>query len=149
MNYRRLGSAGIQVSEISLGTWILCDALEQKEEAFAVIDKAYNLGINFFDTANAYSEGRAEQILGEALRKYRRSSYVLATKVYWPKGRWPNERGLSRKHIFDQVHASLERLGTSYIDLYYCHWFDPDTRLEETLKAMVVLVRQGKVLYVG
>jgi len=149
MNYRRLGSAGIQVSEISLGTWILCDALEQKEEAFAVIDKAHDLGINFFDTANAYSEGRAEQILGEALRKYRRSSYVLATKVYWPKGRWPNERGLSRKHIFDQVHASLERLGTSYIDLYYCHWFDPDTRLEETLKAMDDLVRQGKVLYVG
>ena len=149
MNYRRLGSAGIKVSEISLGTWILCNALEQKATAVEVIDKAYDLGINFFDTANAYSDGRAETILGEALRKYPRSSYVLATKVYWPQGPGPNDRGLSRKHIFDQVHASLQRLGTSYIDLYYCHWFDPDTRMEETLRAMDDLVRQGKVLYVG
>lgn len=149
MNYRRLGSAGIKVSEISLGTWILCDALEKKATAFEVIDKAYQLGINFFDTANAYSDGRAEMIVGEALRKYPRSSYVLATKVYWPMGHGPNERGLSRKHIFDQVHASLQRLGTSYIDLYYCHWFDPDTSVEETLKTMDDLVRQGKVLYVG
>jgi aryl-alcohol dehydrogenase-like predicted oxidoreductase len=149
MNYRKLGRSGLKVSEISLGSWISCDNLEQKQTSFDIIDKAYSLGINFFDTANAYSGGRAETILGEALQKYPRSSYVLATKVFWPMGQGPNERGLSRKHIFDQVHASLKRLDTDYIDVYYCHWFDSETPLEETLRAMDDLVRQGKVLYVG
>ena len=149
MKYRRLGRAGVKVSEISLGTWILCDSLEEKRRAFEVIDQAYERGVNFFDTASSYAEGRAEAMLGEALSRHERSSYVVASKVYWPTGIGPNCRGLSRKHIFEQVHASLRRLRTDYIDLYYCHWFDPDTPVDETLRAFDDLVRQGKVLYIG
>ena len=106
-------------------------------------------GINFFDTANVYERGEAEKVVGEALKAYPRDSYVLATKVFWPMGDGPNDRGLSRKHIMEQCHASLKRLGTDYVDIYYCHRYDPETPLEETLRAMDDLVTQGKVLYVG
>src|SRR5690606_40742854 len=114
-----------------------------------IIDKAYASGINFFDTANVYSGGLAEEIVGKALRKYPRSSYVLATKVWGKMGDGPNDRGLSRKHIMEQCDASLKRLRTDYVDLYQCHRHDPDTPLEETIRAMDDLIHRGKVLYWG
>jgi voltage-dependent potassium channel beta subunit len=149
MKYRRLGNSGLKVSEISLGSWLTYGGYVGKEQAISIIDKAYELGINFFDTANIYMNGEAEKIVGEALRKYPRESYVLATKVWGPMGERPNDRGLSRKHIMEQCEASLKRLGLDYIDVYYCHAFDYDTPMEETLRAMDDLVRQGKVLYIG
>ena len=149
MKYRRLGNSGLKVSEISLGSWLTYGGYVDKEKAIAAIDKAYELGINFFDTANIYMKGEAEKVVGEALRKYPRESYVLATKVWGPMGDRPNDRGLSRKHIMEQCDASLKRLGVDYIDLYYCHAFDYSTPMEETLRAMDDLIRQGKVLYMG
>ncbi len=149
MQYRRLGHAGLKVSEISLGSWLTYGGYVGKELAVQTIDKAYSLGVNFFDTANVYSQGEAERILGEALRPYPRSSYVLATKVRGPMGRLPNDQGLSRKHIMEQCEASLRRLGVEHIDLYYCHYPDPDTPIDETMRAMDDLVRQGKILYMG
>lgn len=149
MKYRKLGRSGLKVSEISLGSWLTYGGYVEKENAVNSIHKAYELGINFFDTANVYERGEAEKVVGEALKAYPRDSYVLATKVFWPMGDGPNDRGLSRKHIMEQCHASLKRIGTDYVDIYYCHRYDPETPLEETLRAMDDLVTQGKVLYVG
>jgi voltage-dependent potassium channel beta subunit len=149
MEYRRLGNTGLKVSEISLGSWLTYGGYVEEQNATASIDKAYDLGINFFDTANVYMRGEAEIVVGKALKKYQRDSFVLATKVFWPMGDGPNDRGLSRKHIIEQCHASLKRLNTDYVDIYYCHRYDKETPLEETLRALDDLVRQGKVLYVG
>ncbi|MBN2984222.1 aldo/keto reductase family protein [Cohnella algarum] len=149
MNYRKMGGTGLKVSEISLGSWLTYGGYVEKENAVKSIETAYDLGINFFDTANVYERGQAELVVGETLRAYPRESYVLATKVFWPMGDGPNDRGLSRKHVTEQCHASLKRLGTDYVDIYYCHRFGPETPLEETLRALDDLVRQGKVLYVG
>lgn len=149
MNYRRLGKTGIKVSEISLGSWLTYGSTVEKETAVATIHKAYELGVNFFDTANVYARGEAEKVVGEALRSYPRTSYVLATKVFWPMGDGVNDRGLSRKHIMEQAEASLKRLGLDYVDLYYCHRYDPETPVYETMRALDDLVRQGKVLYIG
>ncbi len=149
MDYRRLGNAGVKVSAISLGSWLTYGSAVEDKTAKECIDKAYELGINFFDTANAYRRGEAEQLVGKALNKYPRDSYVLATKGFWPMGDGPNDKGLSRKHIFEQVHASLKRLGVDYIDLWQCHRYDDETPLEETLRAIDDLVTQGKILYAG
>lgn len=149
MEYRNLGGSGVKVSEISLGSWLTYGGSVAAEQAQACIHKAYDLGINFFDTANVYMRGAAEEIVGDALKNYDRDSYFLATKVYFPMGEGPNDRGLSRKHITEQCHASLKRLGTDYVDLYQCHRYDENTPLEETLRTLDDLVRQGKVLYVG
>ena len=149
MEYRRLGRTGIKVSEISLGSWLTYGGYVEEQNATKSIDKAYDLGINFFDTANVYMRGEAEIVVGKALKKYARESYVLATKVYGDMGDGPNDRGLSRKHVIEQCHASLKRLNTDYVDIYYCHRFDTNTPLDETLRALDDLVRQGKVLYVG
>lgn len=149
MKYRKLGRTGLKVSEISLGSWLTYGGYVEKEKAVSSIHKAYELGINFFDTANVYERGEAEIVVGETLRNYARESYVLATKVFGDMGDGPNDRGLSRKHIMEQCHASLKRLGHDYIDLYYCHRFDKETPLEETLRALDDLVTQGKVLYIG
>ena len=149
VEYRRLGGSGVKVSEISLGSWLTYGGSVAEEEARACIHEAYELGINFFDTANVYMQGAAEEIVGRALKGFERDSYFLATKVYFPMGEGPNDRGLSRKHITEQCHASLKRLGVDYVDLYQCHRYDEDTPLEETLRALDDLVRQGKVLYVG
>ena len=149
MEYRRLGRSGVKVSEISLGSWLTYGGSVAEEQARGCIDRAYELGINFFDTANVYMRGAAEEIVGRALKGFGRDSYFLATKVYFPMGEGPNDRGLSRKHITEQCHASLRRLGVDYVDLYQCHRYDEDTPLEETLRALDDLVRQGKVLYVG
>ncbi|WP_053362595.1 aldo/keto reductase family protein [Bacillus sp. FJAT-27251] len=149
MKYRNLGNSGLKVSEIGLGSWLTYGKAVGNETALECIHKAYELGINFFDTANAYEGGKAEEVLGEALKDYHRSSYVVATKVFFPMGDGPNDRGLSRKHIFEQCDASLKRLGVEYIDLYQCHRFDPEVPVEETLYALDDLVRQGKILYAG
>jgi aryl-alcohol dehydrogenase-like predicted oxidoreductase len=149
MNYRRLGDAGVKLSEIGLGGWLTVGNAIEVERARAVMDRAFDVGINFFDTANVYAHGRCEEVWGDLLRPRRRDSYVLATKVFFPMGNGPNDRGLSRKHVIEQCHASLRRLKTDYVDLYQCHRFDPETPLEETVRAMDDLVRQGKVLYWG
>src|SRR5215208_257377 len=149
VEYRRLGKSGVKVSEISLGSWLTYGGSVAEEQARSCIDRAYELGINFFDTANVYMRGATEEIVGRALKDFERHSYFLATKVYFPMGEGPNDRGLSRKHITEQCNASLKRLGVDYVDLYQCHRYDEDTPLEETLRALDDLVRQGKVLYVG
>ncbi|MFD0050125.1 aldo/keto reductase family protein [Actinomycetes bacterium NPDC127524] len=149
MKYRRLGRTGLKVSEISLGSWLTYGNSTEENKAVSTIEAAYNLGINSFDTANVYARGEAEKIVGEALRRYPRESYVLATKVFGAMGDGPNDKGLSRKHIFEQLHGSLKRLQLDYVDIYYCHRFDSETPLDETLRALDDMVRQGKVLYVG
>lgn len=149
MKYRKLGRSGLKVSEISLGSWMTYGGYVDDDRSVRSIEQAYELGVNFFDTANVYERGEAERVMGKALAAYPRESYVLATKVFWPMGDGPNDRGLSRKHIMEQCHASLKRLSTDYVDIYYCHRYDPETPLEETLRALDDLVRSGKVLYVG
>lgn len=149
MQYRRLGRAGVRVSTISLGSWLTYGGAVDEQQAGACIRRAYERGVNFFDTANVYAQGRAEEVVGRALRDYPRESYVLATKVYFPMGSGPNDRGLSRKHIIEQCNASLKRLGVDYIDLYQCHRPDPETPIDETLRALDDLVSQGKILYAG
>jgi aryl-alcohol dehydrogenase-like predicted oxidoreductase len=149
MNYRKLGRAGVRVSTIGLGSWLTYGGSVEENTAIQCIHTAYEQGINFFDTANAYQFGRTEQVVGQALKHFPRESFVLATKVYFPMGDGPNDHGLSRKHIMEQCHASLRRLGTDYIDLYQCHRYDTDTTLEETLRALDDLITQGKILYAG
>ncbi|WP_078547625.1 aldo/keto reductase family protein [Litchfieldia alkalitelluris] len=149
MKYRSLGNSGLKVSEIGLGSWLTYGKSVGSKTAHECIHRAYEIGINFFDTANAYEGGKAEEVLGEALKAYSRSSYVVATKLFFPMGTGPNERGLSRKHIIEQCDASLKRLGLEYIDLYQCHRFDPEVPMEETLYALNDLISQGKILYAG
>lgn len=149
MEYRRLGGTGLKVSEISLGSWLTYGGYVDSEQAINTIHRAYDLGINFFDTANVYMQGEAEKVVGKAIKPFSRESYVLATKVFWPMGDGPNDRGLSRKHILEQADASLKRLDVDYIDIYYAHRYDTETPVEETLRAFDDLVRQGKVLYLG
>ena len=146
MLYRHLGKSGLQVSEIALGSWLTYDDTTASQ-AEACIDRAYEHGVNFFDTANIYAGGAAERVVGRSLAKYPRSSYVLSTKVHGRMGPGPNDGGLSRKHIMEQCDASLKRLGHDYVDLYFCHRFDPGTPIEETLDALADLVRHGKIIY--
>jgi len=149
MRYRNLGRWGIKVSAVGLGSWLTYGGQVEEETAKACVERAYALGITFFDTANVYSRGRAEEVMGRALAQFRRDSYVLATKVFFPMADGPNDRGLSRKHVFEQCHLSLRRLGVEYIDLYQCHRFDKNTPVDETCAIMNDLVRQGKILYWG
>lgn len=149
MKYRRLGNTGLKVSEISLGSWLTYGATVDTNIARNTMLKAYDMGVNFFDTANVYARGEAEKVVGNILKEIPRSSYVLASKVFWPMGEGPNDKGLSRKHVMEQCDASLQRLGLDYLDIYYCHRFDPETPVEETLRALDDLVTQGKVRYVG
>ena len=149
MNYRRLGKQGVKVSEVGLGSWLTYGNATEDTSATACIEKAYDLGINFFDTANVYAAGKSEEVVGRALKAYRRDSFVLATKVFFPMGDGPNDRGLSRKHIYEQCHLSLKRLGADYIDLYQAHRYDTETPVEETLMAFDDLLREGKILYYG
>lgn len=149
LKYRKLGQTGLKVSEISFGSWMTYGHTVGQDTGAKLIDRAFELGINFIDTANVYERGEAERMLGEVLPRYPRESYVLATKAFWPMGDGPNDRGLSRKHVHEQLNASLKRLKQEYVDIFYCHRYDPDTRLEETLRTIEDFVRQGKVLYVG
>ncbi|HEX5501510.1 MAG TPA: aldo/keto reductase, partial [Thermomicrobiales bacterium] len=149
MEYRHLGAAGVRVSEVSLGSWLTYGGHVEDARAEACIHRAYELGVNFFDTANVYRRGAAEEVVGRALARYPRESYVLATKVYFPMGDGPNDRGLSRKHIVESCDASLRRLGVDYVDLLQCHRFDRHAPLAETLRALDDLISAGKVLYAG
>ena len=147
MRYRQLGSSDLHVSEIGLGSWLTYGAGVERDQALACVAKAFDVGINFIDTANVYARGRAEEFLGEALADRPRDSYVLATKLFGAMS--PDDRGLSRAQVFKQIDASLARLRTDHVDLYQCHRYDWDTPLEETMEALTEVVRQGKVRYLG
>ncbi|MBO1510079.1 aldo/keto reductase family protein [Metabacillus bambusae] len=149
MKYRNLGRTGLKVSEISLGSWLTYGKSVEDNVAEKTIHKAYELGINFFDSANVYEQGEGERVLAGALKEYPRESYVITTKAFWPMGDGPNDRGLSRKHVMEQVNASLKRMNLDYVDIFYCHRYDPETPVEETLKTIDDLIRQGKILYAG
>jgi aryl-alcohol dehydrogenase-like predicted oxidoreductase len=149
MEFRHLGRSGLMISEIAYGNWITHGSQVEEEAAHACVHAALDEGITTFDTADAYAGTRAEAVLGRVLRGQRREGLEIFTKVFWPTGPGPNDRGLSRKHIVESIHGSLRRLQTDYVDLYQAHRFDHETPLEETLKTFDDLVRQGKVLYVG
>jgi aryl-alcohol dehydrogenase-like predicted oxidoreductase len=149
MDYRHLGQSGLKISEIAYGNWITHGSQVQEQAAAACVRAALDEGITTFDTADGYASGRAEEVLGRALHGVRRESIEIFTKVYWPTADGPNDRGLSRKHITESLHASLRRLGTDYVDLYQAHRYDHETPIEETMRAFDDLVRAGKVLYVG
>jgi aryl-alcohol dehydrogenase-like predicted oxidoreductase len=149
MEYRNLGHSGMKVSALSYGNWITHGGQIRQEAASACVKASLDAGITTFDTADAYAAGGAEEILGKALKGIRRDSIEIFTKVYWPTGPNPNNRGLSRKHIVESVHASLKRLGVDHVDLIQAHRYDVEAPIEETLRAFDDLVRQGKVHYVG
>ena len=147
MRYRRLGSSDLDVSEICLGSWLTFGLGIDRERTLSSVARAFELGINFIDTANVYGRGAAEEVLGEALAGRRRESYVLATKLFFPMS--DEDKGLSRAQVLKQIDASLARLRTDYVDLYQCHRYDPDTALEETMEALTEVVRAGKARYLG
>ncbi len=153
MEYRRLGHAGLQVSALSFGSWVTFGPQVGVDNAMELMKTAYDGGVNFFDNAEAYARGESERIMGEALKKlgWRRDSYTVSSKVWFggvdnPK---PTQKGLSRKHVFEACHQALQRLQVDYLDLYFCHRPDPNTPIEETVRAMDQLILQGKVLYWG
>ncbi len=151
MKYRRLGKAGIKVSEIALGSWLTYGTVTEQNTAEACIHQAYELGINHFDCANVYGNAphEAERFLAQSLKPFSRDSYVLTTKAFWPVGEGVNDRGLSRKHLTSQLNQSLQALNTDYVDIFYCHRYDPDTEMEEIVSTIDDFVRQGKVRYGG
>lgn len=149
MHYRRLGRTGIKVSEISLGSWITFGNQINDKRAAELVHSAYEQGVNFFDSADMYVKGKAEQVLGKAIKDLPRETLIVSSKVFFPTFDGPNGRGLSRKHITESIHASLKRLNLDYLDLYFCHRHDPDTTVEEVVQTMDILVRQGKILYWG
>lgn len=149
MQHRFLGNSGLKVSEIAYGNWITHGGQVEEDAAHACVRRALELGITTFDTADVYAGTRAESVLGRALADVRRQSIELCTKVFWPTGRGPNARGLSRKHIMESIDLSLQRLGTDYVDLYQAHRYDHSTPLEETMVAFADIVRAGKAHYIG
>lgn len=149
MIYRRMGRSGLKLSAISLGAWVTFGHQIDRRTASDILHRAYDLGINFFDNADVYADGGAETVMGEAIKDLPRQALVISSKVFWPTMPGPNGRGLSRKHIFESCHASLRRLNLEYLDLYFCHRYDPEVPLEEVVRAMDDLIRQGKVLYWG
>ena len=150
MNYRNLGKWGLKVSEVSLGSWVTdLTGTEAEKTALATVNAAFDAGINFFDCADAYSGGAAERFLGKALKEHSRSEYVVSSKVFFPMGRGANDWGLSRKHIVEQIDRTLKNMQLDYLDLYFCHRFDPTTPIEETMQTLSDLVAAGKVLYYG
>lgn len=149
MHYRRLGRSGLKVSEISLGAWVTMGSQIDEKTSKELILAAVDQGVNFFDNADIYARGKAELAMGNAIKDLPREQLVLSSKVFWPTMEGPNGRGLSRKHITESIDASLKRLGTDYVDLYFCHRFDPDTPIEEIVFSMNLLIQQGKVLYWG
>jgi len=149
MHYRRLGKSGLKVSEISLGAWVTFGNQVDEETVSDLIHTAYDAGVNFFDNADVYANGQAEIVMGKAIKDLPREALVISSKVFAPTMPGPNGRGLSRKHITESVNASLNRLDLDYVDLYFCHRYDPDTPLEELVYTMTHLIEQGKILYWG
>src|SRR3954467_176596 len=149
MEFRRLGRSGLQISEITYGNWITHGGQVEADAATACVRAALDAGITTFDTADVYAGGRAEQVLGTALAGERRSGIEIFSKVYFPVGEGPNDRGLSRKHVLESIDGSLRRLATDHLDLYQAHRFDHATPLEETMQAFADVVRSGKALYIG
>ncbi len=150
MNYRRLGHTGLKVSELSLGGWTTFgESLTDRQLARDIITTAYDNGINFFDIADIYAGGESERLMGSVLKLFPRHTLVISSKVFWPMSDDVNDRGLSRKHIMESVDKSLQRIGTDYLDLYFCHRYDEETPVEETVRAMDDLVHQGPILYWG
>jgi len=151
MKFRKIGNSGLSVSEISFGTWFPNNPDENDHQIQLCIGEALKSGINHFDTADVYREGKSEKALGTVLgdENYLRKDFVISSKVYWPRSRKPNDFGLSRKNILDSIERSLKRLKTDYLDIYYCHRFDSQTSLKETINAMDYLIQQGKILYWG
>ena len=151
MEYRNLGRSGLKISTVSLGGWINFDTQDRTDDTLAtqIIEAALEAGINFFDQADAYGRGESERRFGRMLADRTRRHLVISSKLFWPMSDDPNDRGLSRKHIFESIEGSLERLGTPYLDIYFCHRHDPETPLLETAWAMHDLVRMGKILYWG
>ncbi len=150
MPYRRLGRSGLKLSAFSLGSWVTFHYQLDDRRALQCMQEAYEAGVNFFDNAEVYAEGRSEEIMGRALKElgWPRDSYCVSSKAFWGGDR-PTQKGLSAKHLHDACHAALRRLQVDYLDLFFCHRPDPDTPIEETVRAMDTLVRQGKVLYWG
>ncbi|MDH5507035.1 MAG: aldo/keto reductase [Anaerolineae bacterium] len=149
MHYRRLGRSGLKVSEISLGAWVTYGAQVDEKKSIELIHAAIDKGINFLDNADIYAGGKAETVMGKAIKSIPRENLVISSKVFWPTMPGPNGRGLSRKHIMESIDASLKRLGTDYLDLYFCHRYDPDTPIEEVVFTMNSLIQQGRILYWG
>lgn len=152
MKYRHLGKAGIQVSELSLGSWVTFHNQSGLDSAIEMMAAAYDAGVNFFDNAEAYAEGKSEEIMGAALKKlgWRRGSYLVSTKLFWGLNDGPNERNtLNRKYLLESIDGSLKRFGLDYVDLLYCHRADPDTPVAETVWAMHNIIERGKALYWG
>ncbi len=150
MKYRNLGKWGLKLSEIALGSWVtdLSDT-DAEQTALQTVKTAFDNGVNFFDCADAYSGGAAERFFGKALNEHARNEFVVSTKVFFPMDKGANDWGLSRKHIIEQIDRSLKNLRMDYIDLYFCHRFDPTTPIEETMQVLSDLVQQGKILYYG
>ncbi|HZH98421.1 MAG TPA: aldo/keto reductase family protein [Fimbriimonadaceae bacterium] len=149
MNYRQLGRYGVKVSEVALGGWLTHGRSIADETTSEIVHRAFDLGINFFDTADVYNAGEAEKSLGKAIAGLRREDLFIATKCFFPMSDRPNDRGLSRKHIVESVHNSLSRMGIDYIDLMQFHRYDETTPVDESVRAVEDLIRQGKVLYWG
>lgn len=150
MPYRSLGLCGTKVSSYGLGGWTTFGGtVKDSPTVKSIIRLAYEAGINFFDIADIYARGESEKAMGLALREFPRHELVITSKVFWPMSEDVNDKGLSRKHIFESINNSLHRIGTEYLDIYFCHRYDPETPLEETIRAMDDLVRQGKILYWG
>lgn len=150
VQYRRMGQAGIRLSAVGLGGWTTFgESIRDEGLAREIIVAAYDAGIRFFDIADAYARGESERMMGRVLKEFSRHTLVISSKLYWPMSDDPNDRGLSRKHIRESIDKSLGRIGTEYLDIYYCHRFDAETPLEETVRAMDDLVHQGKILYWG
>lgn len=149
MEYRRIGKSGLKVSMISIGGWLTAGSVVDESKFHQILHGAFERGVNFLDLADIYARGEAEVVCGRFLVDYPRHQLVLSSKCFWPMSEGINDRGLSRKHIVESVEKTLRRLGTDYLDLYFCHRFDPDSPLDETIRAMEDLIRQGKILYWG
>ncbi|MGE5085598.1 MAG: aldo/keto reductase [Bacillota bacterium] len=150
MPYRSLGRCGLKVSTFSLGGWTTFGgSVKDFTSIRSILHTAYESGINFFDIADVYAKGEAERMMGGALKELPRHELVISSKVFWPMSEDINDKGLSRKHILESVNKSLQRIGTDYLDIYYCHRYDPDTPVEETIRIMDDLIHHGKILYWG
>ena len=149
MNYRRVGKSGLKISEISIGAWLTYGGSVESARSERIIKSAIDQGVNFIDISDIYAKGEAEKVVGAAIKGMTRSDLVISSKLFWPMSENVNDRGLSRKHTMESIEKSLKRIGTDYLDIYFCHRWDPETDVEEIVRAMDDLVHQGKILYWG